>query len=265
MLQTPMFRILGLSVIAIVIAFSTGCQTPMPKDTINIPEAYKDKMVKEADGSGLRLGWANVEAIKKYDKIILNSKLSSPMYKNTSWEDDNTRRLFYTKAEDTNYVEKYMATAFMNALSNSQQYQTAIIPGQKTMTMNVYITQIVANKIFLGSLANFFYPSPIGWILIPIKLAMQSSMGDQGGAIAMEMVLTDSQTGEVLAVFASREKGPTAFFDSNRFYAYANVRNIINIWSYDIVSMLDQVKEGIQDPKPPKQVPSWLIIRLIAD
>jgi len=251
--------------ISIIIALCAGCKTPMPKDTINIPQAYKDKMTEQTDGSGLRAGWANPEAIKKYDKIMLNSKLSSPMYKNTSLQDDNTRRLFYSKDEDTNYVEKYMTASFSSALANSQEFQVAIIPGDKTMIMNIYLTQIVANKILLGSLANFFYPTPIGWILIPIKLALQSSMGDEGGSAAIEIVLTDAQTGEILAVFASREKGPTAFFDSNRFFAYANVRNIINIWAYDIISMMDQMKEGVQKPKPPKEVPSWLIIRIIAD
>ncbi len=265
MKQDSMLRILSLIIIAAIVVFLSGCRTPLPKDTINIPEAYKDKMTTKADGSGLRSGWANIEAIKKYNRIMLNSKLSSPMYKNTWWENDNVRRLFYSQKEDTLYVENYMTTAFNNALANSQEFQAAIFPGDQTMTMNVYLTQVVANKIILGTLANFLYPSPIGLILIPIKLAVQSSMGNQGGSVSVEIVITDSQTGGILAVLASREKGPTAVFDSNRFFAYANVRNIINIWSCDVISMLDQIKEGVQDPKPPKVIPSWLFIRIIAD
>ena len=47
-----------------------------------------------------------------------------------------------------------------------------------------------------------------------------------------------------IAVFSDREKGKVALFNAKEFTAYANVRAIIDNWTAQIVTALNQIKEG---------------------
>jgi hypothetical protein len=63
----------------------------------------------------------------------------------------------------------------------------------------------------------------------------------------METIISNSETEQIEAVFAAREKGPTSVFDAKKFVSYGNIRHIIDMWATNIVSTLDQIKEGKRD------------------
>lgn len=234
----------NLIFIFIFTALAAGCSSTPPKETQDIPKQYTEKMTEMENETGFNYGWIDYAAIKKYDEVIVDAKLSKNMIPNTGWEDFNSRRMFYSKDEDDQYVQSYCEEALKDAFVYSKEFKITDKPDDKALCLNFYIVQIVANKIIVGAASNLIMPTPIGWILVPAKLALQYSSENQGGSIATEIVLSDSMTGKIVAIFASREKGPTAFFDKNRMYAYANIRQIINIWAMDVVAALDQIKEG---------------------
>lgn len=234
-----------------------SCSSTPPKETQDIPQSYVDKMTEMENETGFNYGWIDESAIKKYDEIILDAKLSKNVVPNTRWEDFNSRRMFYSKEEDDKYVQAYCGEALKEAFSYSKEFQLTDKVADNALSLNFYIVQIVANKIIVGVMSNLIMPTPIGWMLVPAKLALQHSSPNQGGSIATEIVLSDSKSGKIVAIFASREKGPTAFFDKNRMYAYANIRHIIDIWAVDVVSTLDQIKEGKTDLKAAKTVHSF--------
>lgn len=232
-----------LSSILLFILICSCSSTPSEK-VQDISQPYAGKMTEMEDETGFNYGWIDNEAIKKYDEVIVDAQLSKNMIPNTGWENFNSRRMFYSKDEDDKYVQGYCEQALKDAFAYSKELKLTDKVSDKALAINFYIVQIVTNKIIVGAVSNLIMPTPIGWMLVPAKLAFQYSSPNQGGSIATEIVLSDSKTGKIVAIFTSREKGPTAFYDKNRFYAYANIRSIVDIWAIDIVAMLDQIKEG---------------------
>ncbi len=243
-----------------VIAFSicAGCSSTPPKEAHDIPKPYVEKLEEMDSQTGFNYGWIDYDAIKKYNEIIIDAQLSKHMEPNTSWEDFNSRRIFYSKEEDNKYVENYCKETLRTAFQyGSKEFKLTNKPNGNALVLDFYIVQIVANKIIIGAISNAIMPTPIGWMLVPAKLALQYSSPNQGGSIAVEVVLSDSMTGKIVAVFVSKEKGPTAFFDKNRFYAYATIRKIVDVWAINVVSTLDQIKEGKTDLKAEKIIHSF--------
>ena len=52
----------------------------------------------------------------------------------------------------------------------------------------------------MGAVSNLKNLTPIGLILSPVKLSMKSASDNTGGAIAMETIIRDSETGKILGV-----------------------------------------------------------------
>jgi len=231
-----------------------SCSSTPPEKTQDIPKPYVEKMTDMEGETGFNYGWIDTEAIKKYDAVIVGAQLSKNIIPNTGWEDFNSRRIFYSKDEDDKYVESYCEEALKDAFAYSKEFKLTDKVSDNALAINFYIVQIVANKIIVGAVSNLIMPTPIGWMLVPAKLALQYSSPNQGGSIATEIVLSDSNTGKIVAIFTSREKGPTAFYDKNRFFAYGNIRHIVDIWAVDVVATLDQIKEGKTELKAAKTV-----------
>ena len=249
--------VMPLCLFAVLLA---GCSTSIqPKQTQDIPNEYIGKVSDMESETGFNYGWIDYNELKKYDYILLNPRLSGNMIPNSDWEDLNSRRMFYSREEDNKYVETYCLYALKKALGFSREFKQASEPGDKTLSLDFYIVKIVANEIIIGIASNALMPTPIGWMTVPIKLAAQYFSPNQGGSIAAEVILRDSKTGRILAVFVSKEKGQTALFDRNKFYAYASIRNILDIWAIDIFAVLDQIKEGKTDIKAPKHIHSFKI------
>lgn len=242
---------------SLLLVLTCSCASAPPEKTQDIPQPYVSKMTPMEDETGFNYGWIDENTIKKYDEVIVDAKLSKNMIPNTGWEEFNSRRMFYSKEEDDKYVQSYCEQTLKEAFAYSKEFKLTDKVSDNALFLNFYIVQIVANKIIVGAVSNLIMPTPIGWMLVPAKLALQYSSPNQGGSIATEIVLSDSKTGKIVAIFTSKEKGPTAFFDKSRFYAYANIRHIVDIWAVDVVSTLDQIKEGKTNLEAAKIVHSF--------
>ncbi len=225
----------------------TGCasRSPVPAP-INIPSQYAYKMDNELDQTGFQLGAMDYTALKQYNKAILSVKMSDQLVPPGPFDYLKTGYIVYNQQDVVDSILPYAQNAFRSAFSSSKYFNLAPAPGPGTLKINVYITQIVINDAVLGTIGNI--PSP-GWIITkPIGVGIQYISEKGGGAVAVEIIVTDSQTNQVLAVFADREKGVFALLNTERFYMYASIQRIIKAWSEDLVSTLDQVKTGNRNP-----------------
>ena len=227
---------------ALLFALS-GCKSPQPEETVFIPPEYA-KLMKQAENADLQRAWAKPMEIRKYDKIKIAVVISPRQLDQSWWASNNVRNLVSSKQDDMTYVAEYTRDAFIKAFKSSKHFQLTDQPGPGTLALEFAIVQVVPNKPVLGAISNLSSLTPIGLIIIPIKMGTKSASGNTGGAIAMESVMRDSQNGALLAVFADREKGKTAIFNTKEFSAYANIRAIIDTWAKNIVIALDQIKEG---------------------
>jgi len=234
---------------AAMTVFIAGCKSPQAQESVFIPPEYAALMrahstPETAEETGMHEAWGKPELIKDYDKIKVAVVISPKQLSETWWEGTNGRYLFSTPQDDLQYVAEYARESFMKSFKNSKRFKLVTTPGPKTLVLEFAIVQLVPNKPVLGAVSNLGSLTPIGAMMIPLKLGAKSASGDSGGAIAMESVIRDSTTGQVLAVFADREKGKTSLFSFNEFTPYSNARAIINRWTDNIVIGLDQVSEG---------------------
>ncbi len=221
----------------------SGCTSSPAKETVYIPPEYAVLMKLNEDGA-FQKAWGKPEEIRKYDKINIAVVISPRQLEESWWASNNIRNLVSSKEEDMKYVAEYTRDSFIKAFSKSKHYQLTANPAPNTLALEFAIVQMVPNKPVLGAVSNLSSLTPIGLMMLPLKMGGKSASDNTGGAVAIESVVRDSQTGAVLAVFADREKGKTALFNVKEFTAYANIREIIDKWTANVVTALDQIKEG---------------------
>jgi len=247
------FMVLAFLGMITILTMLEGCKTVNPppsskiSETIDIPQSYAEIMTDQEASTGIRRGWINYDGIKNYDKVMINVLIDTNKIQNSPWEQISGRRLVASLDEDYKYLADYTQDSLIKAFQKSKYFTPVNESDPNTLKIRFIIVQVVANKPVLGALSNCFYPSPIGWIAIPIKLRMENKSPNTGGAIAMETIISNSETEQIEAVFAAREKGPTSVFDAKKFVSYGNIRHIIDMWATNIVSTLDQIKEGKRD------------------
>ncbi len=215
---------------------------PAPENAY-IPHEYR-QLMKKIDYSGVQKAWIKPEEIRNYSRIMVAVVISSKQLACGDWESFNSRYLVSSHNDDMQYIAKYASNSFLEAFKKSKQIRLTAKPGPSTLVLEFAIVQLIPNKPVLGAVTNLTGLSPIGILLLPAKLTYEGHSDNTGGAIAMEAVLRDSQSGAVLGVFADRQKGKTAIFNVNEFTAYANIRQIIDTWTANTVTALDQIKEG---------------------
>jgi len=228
-------------------SFAGYCGVELFRLLFQLLHIFAEIMTDQEASTGIRRGWVNYDGIEKYDKVMIDVMMDTDKIQNSAWEQINGRRLVASQEEDYKYLADYTKDSLIKAFQKSKYFTLVNDAAPNTLKIKFIIVQVIANKPTIGALSNCFYPSPIGWIAIPIKLRMENKSPSTGGAIAMETIISDSKTKQIEAVFAAREKGPTSVFDANRFVSYGNIRNIIDMWATNIVSTLDQIKEGKRD------------------
>jgi len=228
----------------IVIAGLSGCRSSQPDQTVVIPPEYAKLMKAYSEDDGPHRAWGDPGQIRKYDKIIVEVEISPSQLEQSWWAKQNIRRLVASTESDMKYVADYTQKSFAEAFAKSHDFKLVKEPGPGTLALEFAIVQVVPNKPVMGAVSNLGSLTPIGLILLPVKLGMKGVSENTGGAVAMESILRDSETGRILAVFADREKGRVAFFNAKEFLVYGAVRDIIDQWTANIVTALDQIKAG---------------------
>jgi len=233
-----------LAVGIIIVTGVTGCRSAQPDQTVVIPPEYAKLMKTYSENDGPHRAWADLAQIRKYDKIIVEVEISPTQLEESWWAKQNIRRLVASTESDMKYVADYTQKSFAEAFTKSRDFKLVKKPGPDTLVLEFAIVQVVPNKPVLGAISNLSSLTPIGLILLPVKLGMKGVTDNTGGAIAMESILRDSETGKILAVFADREKGRVALFNAKEFLVYGGVRAIIDHWTANLVTALDQIKAG---------------------
>jgi hypothetical protein len=178
----------------------------------------------------------------KYRKIMVEPVFTKDALKNRSWMERNNLRA-WIDAEDQDVAEfaKYTEEAFKNAIKNSKKIQLADKPGPDTLLLELSLVKVVQGKPVVGALSNMGSLTPIGFMLVPLKVANKAaSDSPMQSSIAIEGVLRDSETKEVVAAFMDREKESAAVFNVNDFTSYGNLKNIVNMWARIFVECIEK-------------------------
>lgn len=215
-----------------------GCKAAPAEENVFIPPEYSSMMTQMSNNRADKT-WGDPKSILPYNKIQIAVIVSKKQLKASTWANMNIREK--SKNQDLNDLAVYAANSFKKAFKNSKKFILVDKPGPKTMALEFAIVQAIPNKPILGAISNLTNLTPIGILLLPIKLGVSSS-SEGHGVIAMESVFRDSESGRILAVVADREQSNVAYFNTKDFTAYGGARQVIDMWTNNMVSALDQIK-----------------------
>ena len=237
---------------------SCATRSPATSQIVNIPPKYSDKMSDELNATGFQQGLIVLDTFSQYNKVVVDVKQSDTTIKNSTLEKIKTGYLVYDDTEIRSTITNYAVDSYNSAFTNSPMFTLTDKPGANTLKVNVYITQVIPNDAVFGTFGNI---PGVGWIIWkPIGMMIHYYGDSSGGAVAMETIVSDSQSGQILAVFASREKGTFALFNVDGFTMSGAGRRIIDTWSQDTVSTLEQLKSGSKNLAAAKIYPliNWI-------
>ncbi len=224
------------------IALLNGCKTAPAEKQVFIPKEYV-KLMKHNPNGAFDKGWGDKQAVRQYNKIKIDILVSPVQLKESGWQKTNVRNVVSSKKKDMRDLVNDTAKAFQKAFAKSKYFQLTDKKGPHTLELQFAIVQATPNKPVLGAISTLTNVTPIGLLLAPAKLALRSKTG-AGGVIVMESILRDSETGKVIAVFTSRGTARVAWINTKNFTAYGNIRQIVEQWTKDIATALDQIKAG---------------------
>jgi hypothetical protein len=185
--------------------FLTGCST-LKSDPAENSSFLKDsdKMTKQRERFPFHKAWvkSNINR-KKYSEIMVSPVNTGYLIKNNGWSAMNLKedRL----AVDAKTIAAYTVKTYKEALLSDANSKLKLVsqPSNHTLVLELAIVELVPSKAMAGAVG--LITMPVGMIAGTIATKVLGK-----GAVAIEGRLVDAETGEVIAMFADREKTKTA-------------------------------------------------------
>ena len=226
MLMTPLLLIL------------TGCTTfyeatrsDPPQLTAFLPD--HKLLVKQSPEFPFYYFWEknNIDW-NKYDKVYVAPVNTDYLLKDTWWESVDPKALVNIK-KDIPGLAEYMRDKFISELKRMETrgsfkvVDTPDMPG--TASLELALTKLIPTKAelnYLGTAGGFFVPGA----------GLAASLVSAGN-VSMECKVIDSKTGELLLMYADREKDPSALINVAGFCWYNSAKSNIDMWARQTASM----------------------------
>ncbi|HPN84721.1 MAG TPA: DUF3313 family protein [Victivallales bacterium] len=233
-------RIVGVCFVAALFLSFSGCKTSPHSTTNFIP--HKELMKKYAIVP-LDKVWRNPKINgANYDSVMVVPVYTKDAFSQRNWmERNNVRTWIGEENKDVQDFAKYTENAFKKRIANSKVIRLANSPSPSTLMLELSLVKVVPGKPVIGGVSNLSNLTPFGLLLSPVKVgAKAASDSPTQASVAIEGVIRDSITKEVVATFADREKQDAAFFNTDDFTAYGNLEDIVDGWARIFVECLEK-------------------------
>ena len=137
--------------------------------------------------------------------------------------------------------------------SDDNRFKVVDEPGDDTLILELAITELVPGKAFIGAVgvASWGAPLPIG-----IPAGAVASFADDGW-MAIEGRVREAKSGQVMAMFADREKGKTRILDLEAATWYGHARESMNDWAEQLVRLANTPKDVQVDDSKAFELMPW--------
>jgi hypothetical protein len=237
-----------LATVCIVVL--TGCQTGQKNQKIvflknpQVLEHYKllpfNKVWKDPASN-----------LRKYDKIIVQSLVTSKQLKKTELEKLNLQSVLGMEKAGLFKFAKYTENAFKRAIKKDKRLTLAEKPGPNTLILRLALVKVVPGKPLFGIIRNI--PLPLGqasFIITPTAKLTGMAFDELKGSVAIEGELLDSQTGKVVAMFADSKTETPTILNIRAMTTYGVPKKIVDAWAVLFVKSLNR-KPGEKVNAPP--------------
>lgn len=174
-----------------------------------------------------------------YDSILVAPVNTDFVLEQSTWAKANPRNIRID--EDLEKIALEMRETVIEAFREAEENRLAIVdtPGDKTLILELALTELVPSKAFLGliGVAAFAAPPVVG---APAGAA--AAMVNDGW-MAIEGRVRDGDTRRVVAMFADREKAKTRILDLQAVTWYGHAHEIIRDWAGQFVQLANTPKD----------------------
>jgi hypothetical protein len=213
-----------------------GCESSKPVP--NSGFLKNPELMKPNQTVGVQRVWKDPSAkMLSYDKIIVRPVRTDFMVERTDREKRNIRSIMGVEKDDVAEFAKYTENAFKKTIAKGPcRLKLAEEPGPGTLALEIAFVKIVPAKPFVNAAKTVLSCNPIGACFIPIKYAAKGMTDSPAQAsLAIEGRIVDSETGDILVMFAQRNKELTAILNVQDFSAYGNLEEIVDNWAKKFV------------------------------
>ncbi len=203
--------------------------------------------------------WKDPAAVmSRYNRLIIKD-VRTDLQLEKSWAERNgVSALLGSEDRELQELAVYMKNAFSSAIRNNRcRMELAEKPSPRTLTLELAIVKVVANKPVLetGVTVGSAFLHPVSLCLIPVRsVVSQETKSPLCAYLAIEGKVRDSMSGKELILFTMNSSEEAALLDLNKFVSpYANVREIIDRWSLQLVEVINkrplETGDAVSDPQ----------------
>jgi hypothetical protein len=221
--------------------------------------ADSEKMAENRERAPFNRLWVDEKFdLLNYDSLFVAAVNTDFLIEQNTWAKANPRNIKIE--DDVKDIAVEMRKNVIDAFQSSDENRFALVDGvpektaaAKTMIFELALTELVPSKAILGAIGV------ASWAVTPvvgIPVGAAASMADDGW-IAIEGRIRDGETGEIVAVFADREKAKTRILDLTSVTWYAHTTEIMGDWSQQFVTLANTPKDFEVEDSNPFRLRPW--------
>ena len=252
-------RVLALACSALLASLVSGCKTTEKvlkadpaRDSGFLSEP--ERMAENRARAPFNRMWADPNfSSANYATLVVAPVNTEHVLEENRWARANVRQFRVEKD-----IEE-IATEFREKVidkfkeSDDNRFKVVDEPGDDSLILELAITELVPGKAFIGliGLASWGAPLPIG-----IPAGAVASFADDGW-MAIEGRVREARSGQVVAMFADREKGKTRILDVEAATWYGHARESMKDWSDQLVRLANTPKDVQVDDSKAFELMPW--------
>ena len=174
----------------------------------------------------------NVEDFHAYDSIYIAPMDTSHLAENDWWDEANLT--FSSLDEDAAIFAKESEATFRESFVEGMKLSVANTPGSGTVVLELSIVELKPAKVWLSTVGLVAVAIPLS-VGIPVGAA--AALG-QNGTVAIEGILRDGETGEIILMFSDREASKIRILDFKTLTWYGHAHEIMEDWAHQLMELL---------------------------
>jgi hypothetical protein len=199
-----------------------------------------DLMAHNPNSPFQRSYWNKQHDPRAYTEIMVRPVNTNYVLAQNIWEKASATNVTQDQIrKDIQALADYTRQSFINAAANDPGKRFTVVDkaGPRTVILEVALIQVVPSKAVLNALGY------VTWVPAVIQTAGSVGTGSEDagkGVVAIEARFCDGATGEVIGMFADRERPKTALLDLKSLTWWAPAKAIVDEWSAQLIEIANQ-------------------------
>lgn len=178
--------------------------------------------------------WMNMDAknFHDYKSIYVAPMDTTRLAENGWWEKANLSA--DTMEKDAANFARETEVIFRESFVEGMKLAVANEPGPGTVVLELSIVELTPAKVWLSAIGLASFVAPV---IVGIPAGTAAALG-QNGTVAIEGIMRDGETNEILLMFADREASKIRILDFKTLTWYGHAHEIMEDWSHQLMELL---------------------------